>query len=179
MTGRSPARAGCRDQARIHRENIASNFVTPASASSHRKRCDSNAGRRFGIRLGGCKYRRVAYYSYLKPGIIYSGSQPATTTTFGAGGRGAGVHRTALVLADVVVYLRDRAGGHRRGGGRALYITRRRLHKKMERLERQRVLENERARIAKDIHDDLGSSLARIMLLSQSDRAEGRIRSRS
>jgi signal transduction histidine kinase len=58
-------------------------------------------------------------------------------------------------------------------GGAARYITRRRLHKKMERLERQRVLEKERARIAKDIHDDLGASLARIMLLSQSDRAEG------
>ena len=43
----------------------------------------------------------------------------------------------------------------------------------MERLERQRALENERARIAKDIHDDLGSNLARIMMLSQSNRAEG------
>jgi signal transduction histidine kinase len=58
-------------------------------------------------------------------------------------------------------------------GGTARYVTRRRLHKKMERLERQRVLENERARIAKDIHDDLGSNLARIMMLSQSNRAEG------
>ncbi len=53
------------------------------------------------------------------------------------------------------------------------YIIRRRLYKKMENLERQRALENERSRIAKDIHDDLGSNLARIMMLSQSNRAEG------
>jgi len=42
----------------------------------------------------------------------------------------------------------------------------------MERLERQQALEKERARIAKDIHDDLGASLTRIILLSPSGRAE-------
>jgi signal transduction histidine kinase len=35
-------------------------------------------------------------------------------------------------------------------------------------LERQRVVERERTRIARDIHDDLGASLTRINLLSQS-----------
>jgi signal transduction histidine kinase len=39
-------------------------------------------------------------------------------------------------------------------------------------LERQRALERERARIARDIHDDLGASLTRITMLSQSARGE-------
>ena len=39
-------------------------------------------------------------------------------------------------------------------------------------MERQRALERERARIARDIHDDLGASLTRITLLSQSVRSE-------
>jgi len=54
----------------------------------------------------------------------------------------------------------------------ARWLTHRRLRRRMERLERQQALERERARIAKDIHDDLGASLTRITLLSQSARAE-------
>ena len=38
--------------------------------------------------------------------------------------------------------------------------------------ERQRDIERERSRIARDIHDDLGASLTRIAMLSQSDRGE-------
>jgi signal transduction histidine kinase len=52
-------------------------------------------------------------------------------------------------------------------GGGVLLITRRRLQLKLERLERQRALERERARIAKDIHDDLGATLTQITMLSQ------------
>jgi signal transduction histidine kinase/ligand-binding sensor domain-containing protein len=136
---------------------------------------------RFKYRLDGLESdwedvgtRRVAYFSYLKPGDytfrviacnndgVWNESGPALAFTvlprfwqtwwFAAG----------AVLAGVGAV-----------GGTVRYITRRRLHEKMERLERQRALENERARIAKDIHDDLGSNLARIMMLSQSNRAEG------
>lgn len=46
--------------------------------------------------------------------------------------------------------------------------SRRRLRRKMERLARERELERERARIAQDIHDDLGASLTRIGMLSES-----------
>ncbi len=53
-----------------------------------------------------------------------------------------------------------------------LVLTRRRMRVKLERLERQRALERERTRIARDIHDDLGASLTRITMLSQSARAE-------
>lgn len=53
-----------------------------------------------------------------------------------------------------------------------LALGRQRVRRKLEQLERQRALERERARIARDIHDDLGASLTRITLLSQSARAE-------
>jgi signal transduction histidine kinase/ligand-binding sensor domain-containing protein len=46
--------------------------------------------------------------------------------------------------------------------------TQRKMRRTMEAAERQRAVERERARIAKDIHDDLGASLTRISLLSES-----------
>lgn len=52
------------------------------------------------------------------------------------------------------------------------YITRRRMQKRMELLERQHTLERERARIAQDIHDDIGTSLIRIAMFSQPERNE-------
>ena len=52
------------------------------------------------------------------------------------------------------------------------WAVRRRLRRKLEQLEHQRALERERTRIARDIHDDLGASLTRITMLSQSVRGE-------
>jgi signal transduction histidine kinase/ligand-binding sensor domain-containing protein len=53
--------------------------------------------------------------------------------------------------------------------GGAVYLAARRRHRqKLERIARERELERERARIAQDIHDDLGASLTRIGMLSQS-----------
>jgi ligand-binding sensor domain-containing protein/signal transduction histidine kinase len=57
-------------------------------------------------------------------------------------------------------------------GAGALWAGRVRVRRKLEQLERQRALERERARIARDIHDDLGASLTRITMLSQSVRGE-------
>lgn len=51
--------------------------------------------------------------------------------------------------------------------GTAFAVSRRRYREKLRRLEARRALEQERARIARDIHDDLGASLTRISLLSQ------------
>ena len=48
----------------------------------------------------------------------------------------------------------------------------RRLHQKMEQLERRQAVERERARIAKDIHDDLGASLNLIAVLGDLAREE-------
>jgi signal transduction histidine kinase len=49
----------------------------------------------------------------------------------------------------------------------ARVVVARRLKLKLERLEREHSVNRERARIAKDIHDDLGASLTEIMLLSE------------
>lgn len=51
--------------------------------------------------------------------------------------------------------------------GMARYITGKKMQRELEQLERQNAVEKERARIAKDIHDDLGSRLTRMMLLGQ------------
>jgi signal transduction histidine kinase/ligand-binding sensor domain-containing protein len=57
-------------------------------------------------------------------------------------------------------------------GGLVWFDTRRRMRQKLERLEWQRAVEHERARIAHDIHDDLGAHLTRISMLSESARGE-------
>jgi signal transduction histidine kinase/ligand-binding sensor domain-containing protein len=57
------------------------------------------------------------------------------------------------------------------------YISFQRLRHRLQMLERQAVLDRERARIARDIHDDLGGSLTQIALLSglgQRDRADSK-----
>jgi len=46
----------------------------------------------------------------------------------------------------------------------------RRLRLKLERLERERAMENERRRIAQDLHDDLGASLTEIGLFANAAR---------
>src|SRR5439155_17890887 len=51
-------------------------------------------------------------------------------------------------------------------------IVVRRLHRQLEELERQRAVERDRARIAKDIHDDLGAGLTQITLLSELARRD-------
>jgi len=55
-------------------------------------------------------------------------------------------------------------------GGTIRFVETRKLQRRLERLERERAVERERARIAGDIHDDLGASLTRITLLSESAR---------
>ena len=55
------------------------------------------------------------------------------------------------------------------------YVSFRRLHQQLRVLEAQTALQKERARIAKDIHDDLGANLTQIAFLgelAQQDRAE-------
>jgi signal transduction histidine kinase/ligand-binding sensor domain-containing protein len=57
-------------------------------------------------------------------------------------------------------------------GGAARLVEQRKHQRRFDRLEQERALERERARIAQDLHDDLGSSLTRISLLSDLARAD-------
>jgi signal transduction histidine kinase/ligand-binding sensor domain-containing protein len=47
-------------------------------------------------------------------------------------------------------------------GGMVRYVTRQRMQRKLALLERQNAVEKERARIARDMHDELGAKLTRI-----------------
>jgi ligand-binding sensor domain-containing protein/signal transduction histidine kinase len=62
-------------------------------------------------------------------------------------------------------------GGAAVVGLTVLMLVRRRARRKLEVLERERAIEWERSRIARDIHDDLGSNLTRIVMLSESARS--------
>ncbi|HEY3915855.1 MAG TPA: triple tyrosine motif-containing protein, partial [Verrucomicrobiae bacterium] len=57
-------------------------------------------------------------------------------------------------------------------GGTVRYISWRRLRQKLALLELQHSLEKDRARIARDIHDDLGATLTQITLLSELTQRE-------
>ena len=56
--------------------------------------------------------------------------------------------------------------------GAVWYSATQRLHRKLEQLARQQAVERERARIAKDIHDDLGANLTLIARLGHLARQE-------
>jgi len=56
--------------------------------------------------------------------------------------------------------------------GSARYISLRKLRRTVGRLEQEQVLQRERARISKDMHDDVGASLTRIALLSEVAKRE-------
>ncbi|MEO6567213.1 MAG: two-component regulator propeller domain-containing protein [Opitutaceae bacterium] len=135
---------------------------------------------RFRYRLAGLDTRwseggedRSASYHHLLPGrytfeVIaavseWSEDSPKIALTFDLEPRWwerwfvrlAGYAGTAVAIASLVMWQQRRV--HRR---------------KTHQLEQQRSLERERTRIARDIHDDLGASLTRISLLSQSARRE-------
>jgi signal transduction histidine kinase/ligand-binding sensor domain-containing protein len=57
-------------------------------------------------------------------------------------------------------------------GGAVRFVEKRKLQGHLEQIEQERALERERARIAQDLHDDLGSSLTRISLLSHLAKAD-------
>lgn len=54
------------------------------------------------------------------------------------------------------------------GLGLERFLARDRMRRKLDALERKQAVQHERARIARDIHDDLGTVLSRISMLSES-----------
>ncbi len=120
---------------------------------------------------GGTK--RVAQYSYLPPGN-YTFRVAACNNDEVWNGEGASLSFKVLPhfwqtwwFKSVLILI-----GTATVAGVAMGVTRQRVRRKLDQLERQRALERERARIARDIHDDLGASLTRITLLSQSARGD-------
>jgi signal transduction histidine kinase/ligand-binding sensor domain-containing protein len=117
--------------------------------------------------------KRLAPYSYIPPGD-YAFRVKACNNDGCWNETGAVLAFTVLPFFWQTWAFRVFAGLTAAAGvaGVVLGIARGRMRRKVERLERQQALERERARIAKDIHDDLGASLTRITLLTQSTRAE-------
>jgi signal transduction histidine kinase/ligand-binding sensor domain-containing protein len=117
--------------------------------------------------------KRTANYNYIPPGnytfeVIACNNDGIWNKT------GADIHFKVLpyfwqtlsfqILVGIVIVAAS--------GGLVWFGTQRRMQRKLERLEWQRAVEHERARIAHDIHDDLGSHLTRIAMLSESARGE-------
>ncbi len=117
--------------------------------------------------------KRLAQYSYLPPGN-YTFRVSACNNDEVWNEHGVALAFTVLPQIWQTWWFRGASvlAGAVAVAGMAIGITRQRVRRKVELLERQRALERERARIARDIHDDLGASLTRITLLSQSARGE-------
>ncbi len=117
--------------------------------------------------------KRVAEYSFLPPGN-YTFKVCACNNDDVWNEAGASVAFTVLPFFWQTLWFRGAStlAGAGALAGSVVWSVRRRLQRKLELSERQRALERERARIARDIHDDLGASLTRITMLSQSVRSD-------
>lgn len=148
-------------------EQVAIDFTAPAFASPR------NLAYRFKlegleadwVEAGG---RRSAYYSHLPPGTF-------RFRVMASEQRGEWNEPGAMIDIEVLPqfwqtrWFRAVAGIALIAGvaGMARLVGLRKMRRRVERAERERAVERERARIAKDIHDDLGASLTEITLLSE------------
>jgi signal transduction histidine kinase/ligand-binding sensor domain-containing protein len=112
---------------------------------------------------------RIANYSYIPPGD-YTFRVIACNNDGEWNEDGATLAFTVLPHFWQTLWFRSFMGVFvvLAASGLVWFDTRRRMRGKVDRLERQRAIERERARIARDIHDDLGATLTRITMLSQS-----------
>ena len=117
------------------------------------------------VEAGG---RRVAYYSHLPPGRFRF---QITASDQQGNWNPAGATLPLVVLPHFwqTWWFQFAAGLTLLGvvGGAVRYVELRRMRFHLERAEREGTIQRERARIAKDIHDDLGASLTEITLLSE------------
>jgi signal transduction histidine kinase len=134
---------------------------------------------RFKYRLSGleagwrdAQQNRVAYYDYIPPGkyvfqVIACNSDGVWNEA------GAKMNFTVLPYFWQTWWFRILGGGVilAVGGCIIWYDTHRRLRFQVERIEWQQAIANERSRIARDIHDDLGATLTRITMISENVRS--------
>lgn len=108
--------------------------------------------------------------------VIYDTLAPGTYT-FHVGeatlfGKRTGIETTAIIRVPVAVWEKPwfwaLLGAAIVGISAAVlrYISKQKLQRTMAKLQQQRALEQERLRIARDIHDDLGARITQISLLS-------------
>jgi signal transduction histidine kinase/ligand-binding sensor domain-containing protein len=117
--------------------------------------------------------KRVATYNYIPPGDYLF--QVTACNNDGVWNETA-----AGLKFEVLPYFWQTTWFHVLGGLAAAlavawavwFDTRRRMRRRLERAERQRDIERERARIARDIHDDLGAQLTNITMMSDSARGQ-------
>ncbi len=135
---------------------------------------------RFKYRLHGFETRwidagtaRTANFNYLPPGR-YSFQVIACNNDGVWNDTGASLPFSVLPFFWQTLWFRLLASAAvlAAGCGLVWFDTHRRMRRKLERLERKRAVELERARIASDIHDDLGAHLTRISMLTESARGD-------
>jgi signal transduction histidine kinase len=115
--------------------------------------------------------RRVAEYSYLPPGD-YRFSVVACSNDGAWSDREAGLRIVILrhfwqswwFIAGTGIGLMASVAGSVR------LVVRKKLQRRLKRLEQERALERERTRIAQDLHDEMGAKLCRISFLSEHAR---------
>ena len=124
--------------------------------------------------------RRVAYYTRLRPGDY-------TFEVVATNGDGQSSARPATMRLVVAPLWWERRVVQAAGAGLLLLVTAagvrkvslRRARARLAELEREQALDRERARLARDLHDDLGSRLAHIAILAETSRGavdqDGRI----
>jgi signal transduction histidine kinase len=116
--------------------------------------------------------RRMAHYSYLPPGK-YNFHVIACNDDAVWNEAGAQVSFVVRPYFWQTLWFRILAWAMAlsAAGGIVWLDARRRLQRKLARIEQQRAVEQERARIAHDIHDDLGTYLTRITMLCDPARS--------
>jgi signal transduction histidine kinase/ligand-binding sensor domain-containing protein len=152
---------------RIEFEYAGLSFVAPEKV---RFKCRLN---NFETEWADVGTKRVATYNYIPPGK-YSFQVNACNND------GVWNDAGASLKFEVLPYFWQTTWFHVLGGLATVLAAsalvwadaRRRLRRRLEKLERERAMERERARIAQDIHDDLGASLTHIAMLSGSARGD-------
>ncbi len=117
--------------------------------------------------------KRVATYNYIPPGN-YSFQVTACNNDGVWNETGASLAFEVLPFFWQTTWFRVLGGLATvlAASGAVWFDTRRRMRRRLERAERQRDIERERSRIARDIHDDLGAQLTRITMMSESARSD-------